>query len=90
MSEMGELLDKYIGTDAGTRVGKHMAVHPAVVGPMLDRLQATDPEAFDVLLWHVWWLAHRDAQVRWREKVIGELNVAIAQLERVTNFPQGE
>jgi hypothetical protein len=67
------LLEEFRTNGTETRMKRDDAVRDDVMRPILARLLTTDPEAFDAMMWLIWWVEFKDQGCEWRSKEIGTL-----------------
>lgn len=75
------LLDEFRGNGTETRMRRDDAMRDDVMRPILARLLATDPAAFDAMMWLIWWVEFKQQGCEWREKEIGNLLKRLYDLE---------
>lgn len=68
-------------------VTKYSCTHPDTLNKVLDSVQTGDDVELlrQWSLWAIWWLIFNETQLRFRERVIGELNIKLAQREDAQN-----
>ncbi len=68
---LNPLLKEFNGIDA--KLDKYAAIRIETLKPILCRLLETDREAFEAMLWLVWWVEHKSQGCEWREHEIARL-----------------
>jgi hypothetical protein len=67
------LIDEFRESGTETRMKRDDAVRDDVIRPILARLLTTDQQAFDAMMWLIWWVEFKDQGCEWRSSEIGRL-----------------
>ncbi len=71
--DLKPLIEEFRENGAETGLDKYAAVRCDVLRPILARLLATDREAFDAIMWLIWWVQFKSQGCEWREGEIARL-----------------
>lgn len=71
--DLKPLIEEFRDNGTETGMDKYSAVRAETLRPILARLLNTDREAFDAMMWLVWWVQFKSQGCAWREGEIAKL-----------------
>jgi len=81
------LVEEFKANGTETRMRRDDARRDDVLRPILARLLTTDPQAFDAMMWLIWWVVFKEQGCEWREKEIGNLIAKLHTIEMSNSCP---